>query len=326
MPAGIDPARWRRVRRAADAVRSLAVWTARDTLQDRVPSAAGGVAFFTLLSLPPALLVFLGGLGYVSDLLGPDVRDSVRDRIVEAASTFLTEETVRDAVLPFVDGFMGRGRSGLLSVGIVLTLWSASRATKAMIEAVVVAYDLEEQLRPGWKRRLIAYGLTLGGIAVAVVLLPVLVAGPRLGELVAEPLGLEDAFATAWRALYWPIVLAAGVAALTTFYHLALPWSTPWRRDLPGAGLAVIVWVLGGLGLRLYADIAIIGRESVVGPLGAPIVLLLWLYVTAFAVLLGGELNAEIEKRWPTIPIERPETASVPTPDDRSSGAGGRRS
>ena len=91
------------------------------------------------------------------------------------------------------------------------------------------------------------------------------------------------------------------VAVLTTLYHLGTPWSTPWVRDLPGALLALAGWLAGSLALRVYLAQSVTGEDSIYQSFAAPLaVLLLWLYVLGFAVLVGAELNAEIERAWPT--------------------------
>jgi membrane protein len=142
--------------------------------------------------------------------------------------------------------------------------------------------------------------MTTLGILGAVAVIPLVVAGPRLGAAIGRPLGLGEAFATLWRVGYWPGVGLLGFAVLTTFYHFAPSWRTPWRREVPGAVAALLVWLAGGAALRLYAIISIQGASAYRG-LAAPIVLLLWIYITALAVLVGAELNAEIERAYPTI-------------------------
>ena len=100
--------------------------------------------------------------------------------------------------------------------------------------------------------------------------------------------------------------------ALTWLYQVAPSWRTPWRRDLPGAVLAVGLWLLAGFGLRIYTStFATFTQGSTYAGLAAPLVLLLWVYVTAFALLLGAELNAEIEKAWPTIDRTPPDNKGV---------------
>lgn len=279
------------------AVPTLAARTVRGAMDDRVFGLGGEVAFFLLLSFPPALLAVLGGMAYVADALGPDVGDRIREQVLDVGGAFLTERAREELLRPAIDSILRQARPGVISLGIILTLWSASRATGRTMEAVNIAYDAQE-LRAGWKRRLLALVLTVAGMLTIVLVLPVLVAGPGLMAALAEPLGLGDALAAAWRFLYWPTVAVLGIALLATFFHVSTPWSTPWRRDLPGAALAAVSWIAGGVALRFYASRFVEG--SLFGPLAAPVVFLLWLYVLAVAVLMGAELNAEIEKAWPT--------------------------
>lgn len=290
---------------AAAAGRTLVVRTVRDSLEDRVTGLAAEVAFYALLSIPPLLLVFLGGLGYVAEAAGPEVAQEWRDSIVDGAAEVLSPETVEDTVEPLVDSLLARGRADILSIGAVLGLWTASRATKVVITAVTIAYDQPRQ-RTVWHRRGLAIGLTAGGIASSVVLFPLLVAGPRLLEGLAERAGLGSVSRVAAAAVYWPVVVALALLALTTLLHLAPPIRTPWLRDVPGAVLALVIWVVGAIGLRVYS-VWIATSDTTYGPFAAPIVLLLWLYVTSLAVLLGAELNAEIEKEWPHASGVRPE-------------------
>lgn len=276
---------------------SLARRIAKSAMEDRVGGLAAEAAFFLVLSFPPALLAVLGGIGYVGPLLGEGVVAEIRRQVLAVASTFLAGSATEDVVEPAVNSILREGSGGILSLGIVLTLWSASRATTRMIEAVAIAYDLEGR-RSAWRRRGLALLVTVIGMAALVVVLPVLVAGPRLLEAVRDSLGITDALASAWRFLYWPIVWVLATGMVAWFFHVAAPWRTPWRRDLPGAVLASVLWLALGIALRLYASEFISG--TLFGPLAAPIVFLLWLYVTALAVLLGAELNAEIERVWPS--------------------------
>lgn len=283
--------------RGLRALPTLAARTVRDSLQDRIFGLGAEVAFFFLLSFPPALLTILGTLGYVSQLLGEDVGAAMRDQVLAVAGSFLTQETMAETVRPLVDRLLAEGRADVASFGIVLTLWASSRATTRLMEAVAIAYD-EVDERSRWRRRLLSLGLTVGAIVALVLVIPILVAGPRLLDALSDPLGLTDVAAATWRFLYWPVVALLGVGMLALFYHLTTPLKTSWRRDLPGAFLAVVLWLLGGLGLRVYLGFAI--ESTTYGPLAAPIAILLWMYVTAIAVLLGAEVNAEFEKMWPT--------------------------
>ncbi len=274
--------------------RTLVVRTVRDAADDRIIGLAAEVAFFGVLSLPPLALVVLGSLGYVADLFGPDVSADLRTAIIDAAATFLSSSTVTDLIVPAVDGLLARGRLDLLTIGVVVAVWSASRAVRVVIDAITVAYD-RDPARTWWQRRLVALGVTVGGVVSIIVLLPLLVVGPQAGAGLVDSLGWGSAVGTMTRIFYWPVVALTGLVILTWVYHLVEP-ETPWRWELPGSILALLIWVTGSFGLRVYTGTFIEGDASAYLSVAAPLVVLLWVYVTAFAVLLGAELNAEVDK------------------------------
>jgi membrane protein len=281
--------------------------TVRDSLDDRLPGLAAEVAFFLLLSLPPMLLVALGVMSFLGTWLGQDAVNAVGDQLIEWAGAVLTSQTINDSVRPAVTSLLERGRIDVLSIGIVTTVWSASRASRIVITAVTVAYDLEDMRRTWWRRYGLGLALTVGGIVAVAILLPLLVLGPEFGAGLADRYGLARAFEITWRLLYWPVVIAVGMSLLAWVYNIIPPWKTPWVRDLPGAALALVAWGLGSFGLRVYGA-TFIGSDSAYRLVGAPLVVLLWVYVTSLAFLAGAELNAEIERMWPR--------ANVPFPTD----------
>lgn len=244
-----------------------------------------------MLSLPPLMLTVLGGIGYAAVEV-----DGVVEVIADLARQVLREQTVQQLVEPAVRRLLEDGQADVLSLGVVIALWSGSRATSTFITAVTIAYDIDDP-RPSWRRRLLAFVVTVAGALLGIVLLPALVLGPEL-LAVMTPRALQVLDPVAM-TLYWLAVGLAAAAMLAAFYHVAVPCHTPWRRDFPGALLAMAVWMGGSYGLRYYADFTIRADGSVYTGIAAPLVILLWLYVAAFAVLLGAELNAEIEKLWP---------------------------
>lgn len=280
--------------------RRLAVRTAFDSLDDHLPGLAAEMAFFVVLSLPPLLLAVLGSVGFVVGDLPASELNRLQSQILSFFSTFLAESTVNDVLRTPVENLLREGRSDILSVGIVLTLWSASRAANVLLRTVTTAYDLEDR-RAGWKRRLLAFGITLVGTVLAIVVIPLLVVGPRLLSSALEAVGFGTELVRFWGVVYWGGVVVLAVCALTWLYHVAPGWYTPWRRDLPGAVLALVVWLLVSWGLRVYvAELAGFAADDAFRGLAAPLVLLLWVYVSAIAVLLGAEMNAEIERLWPS--------------------------
>lgn len=279
--------------------RRLTVRTISDALDDRVPGMAAEMAFYVVLSLPPLLLVILGSVGFVVGGLPEADIVEIETSIIGALETFLTPETVQDVLAEPIAQLLREGRRDVLSIGIVLTLWSASRSTNVLIRTVIIAYDLEDH-RPVWKRRFLALALTLAGIALAIVILPLLVIGPDVARELFSLVGLAPDITAAWPVVYWGSVVIVGLAALTWVYHVAPGWWTPWRRDLPGAILALVLWVGASVVIRVYvAEFAGFSTDDTFRGLAAPLVLLLWVYASGIAVLLGAELNAEIERLRP---------------------------
>lgn len=293
-----EPGSEGRFRRWIEDGATVAARTVRDSLKDRLPGLAAEVAFYLLLSLPPLLLVGLGAVGYIGELFGPDVVEATRQRIIEGASAVLTSTTIDDIVRPAVNNLLAQGRADILSIGAVLALWSGSRALRVIVQAVTIAYDLEDH-RSWWQHRLLGLGLTLAGVLILAALLPLLVVGPEAGEGLALRFGLARLFEVLWQVLYYPVVIAFGLSLLSWVYHIVPPRRTAWLRDLPGAVLAFVIWLAGSYVLRLYAT-EFVDPGSPYTYVGTPLAMLLWIYLSAVALLVGAELNAEIEKMWPT--------------------------
>lgn len=271
----------------------------RGSLDHRINGLAAEVAFFALFALPPSLLALFSAIGFVSDYVGPEATSRVRAELLVNAERFLTPDTVNALIAPTIDELLKGGRADLISIGVVFALWSASRAADALLASLHIAYAIDERLSI-WKRRGLALLYTLVAVVWGAVILPLLVMGPDLGRALTRPLGLESTIDLVWGALYWPVILAAVLVTLTAVYHFALPWRTPFLRDLPGSILALVVWVGGTAALRAYVR-WVVASSPIYGSLAAPMIVLLWLYFTAFGVLVGAELNAAIESIWPTV-------------------------
>jgi membrane protein len=279
--------------------RAMLVHIYKGAFDHRINGLAAEVAFFALFSLPPALLALFSAIGFVSEYVGPEATSRVRAELLVNAERFLTPDTVASVIAPTIDELLKGGRADLLSIGVVFALWSASRAADTLLAALHIAYAIDERLSI-WKRRGLALLYTLVAVLWGAVILPLLVMGPDLGRALTRPLGLDSIFEPIWGLLYWPVLLGAVLVTLTAVYHFALPWRTPFLRDLPGSILALLLWVGGTAALRAYGR-WVVESSPIYGSLASPMIVLVWLYFTAFGVLMGAELNAAIESVFPTV-------------------------
>jgi membrane protein len=287
----------------------LIVRTVDGSMGDRLPGLAAEIAFWVLLSLPALLLAALAAASAAGGVGDGDWQQQFVNRTVEVSRVVLTESTIDRFLRPGLNLLIGdEGGVAIASFAFVATVWTASRAVRVVLTALAIAYD-RRGVRKAWVDRALGFAITVGGLLSGLVLMPLLLAGPNFGDQLViwigqDPVGLADL----WRVVYWPAMVVAVTFAIAALYHLGVPGYTPWRRDLPGAVVATSVWLLGSVGLRLYGT-WILDGDSVYGPLAGPIVALLWVWVTGFAVLVGAELNAAIDAEWPL--DEQP-----PTPDD----------
>ncbi len=276
---------------------TLVVRTARGAIADRIPGLAAELAFWVLLSLPALLLTAIAALSLVAGE-GGGWRDELIDRITEVASVALSAQAVDEVLRPVLDRLVADTTISVVSIAFLTTLWTASRAVKVVLVTIAITYGREEPT--GFGHRLLGLALTLVGLLVGLVVAPLLILGPRFGEQLVTVPGVDgELLAAAWRIGYWPAVLVLATAALASLYHLGAPWHTRWLRDVPGAVLATALWLAGSAALRLYGT-WILDSDSAYGPLAGPLVGLLWIWLTGFAVLIGAELNAQVEHLWPT--------------------------
>jgi membrane protein len=277
---------------ALESLARLLVETIRICLRYRVTGLASEAGFFALLSLPPLVLGLFGGVGYVGRWLGEDTVETVRAAIDQYASRFLTDDIISRTLAPTVDDVFQDGRFDLISVGFVLSLWSGSRALNVLVDTVSIMYG-QSGVRGIVPTRALSFSLYVVALLVGVVTIPLVLIGPTLlGEFL--PPGWD-----VLTLLYWPVVSLLVIAAFTSLYHVSTPLRSPWTRDIPGAVLTLLIWVVASFAVR-GSIAASLGGTSIYGPLSAPIVLLIWLYMLAIAVLIGAALNAAIRNLWPS--------------------------
>jgi membrane protein len=260
--------------------------------KDRVLGLAAEAGFWQLLSLPPLLLAVLGTIGYLGSLTGHTAVDRIENTILQAASHLLTTDTVQKSVKPTIDSILRKGRPDVISIGFIASLWSGSTAMATYVNTITIAYG-ERDARGAVKSRLLALRLYVLQVISGVILLPALVLGPtEIDRLLGKR-------TTPWvhhavTLAYWPIAGILSLVILASLYHMSVPHRRRWRSALPGAVFALIIWYLGSWGLREYVGF-VFNRTIAYGALAAPVAVLLFLYVTALAVLLGAELNATLD-------------------------------
>jgi membrane protein len=185
-------------------------------------------------------------------------------------------------------------RGTLISFGVLGTLWTASGGFSAAIEALDIAYEVEEG-RPFWVTRPLAVGLTLLVGLLLLIALGVMIVGPQFGTWLADRANLSWLLAKAWPYIHWTVAVLFTVLAVEALYFLAPNVKQRFWATLPGAVLAVGCWIGLSYGLGIYFR-SFAHFNKTYGAMGAVIALMVWLYWTSFAMLVGAELNCELAK------------------------------
>ncbi|MDQ1659446.1 MAG: rane protein [Cryptosporangiaceae bacterium] len=283
--------------------RDVAVATARQAWNDRILGLSAEAAFWQLLSLPPLLLGVLGLLGYAGGWAGHAMTSRIENHLLHLAGQALQPAMVDEVVRPMLGEVLQHGRGGVATASFVLALWAGSSATSTFVNTTTIAYG-QRDLRGALRSRLFALWIYVCVLTVSMVAGPLLILGP--GALVrAVPPRWQDEASGVVHAVYWPVMAVILFAALSAFYHVVTPVRLRWRRAVPGAALALVLFLLLCYLLQLYIA-AVADRLLVFSTLAAPILALLYFFVFALTVLLGAELNATLERRWPRGPKARP--------------------
>ena len=289
------------------------VWN--EVQEDDVFGRAAQLSYYFLLALFPLLLFLTSMLGLIADENG-ELRRSLFEylgSVLPVEASDLISKTVNDVT-------QGSG-GGKLSFGILATLWAASNGMGAILEALNVAYEVKET-RPWWRARIVAIGLTF---ALALLILSALVLvlyGHDIAEAVAGSFGLGRAFELGWKVLQWPIVLAFVLFAFALIYYFAPDLhDQDWKWVSPGAVLGVALWLLVSFGFRTYLQY-FNSYSATYGSLGAVIILMLWFYFTGLAILVGGEINSEVENEMARRGAPDAKEKGEKAPDDGKAEAG----
>jgi membrane protein len=276
------------------AVRGVLAQTYGDVVRNHTLQMAAALSYYFVLSFFPAMILLSAVVTYlpVPDLFGQVL--SLLSRFIPPDSMGLVRRVLADVVTP--------NRGTFLSFGILGTLWTASGGFAAAIEALNVAYDVHDD-RPFWKTRPLAVGLAfiIGGLLL--LALAVMIVGPRFGGWLAGRVHLSSLFVFLWPSIHWSVAVAFTILAVEALYFLAPNVKQRFLATLPGAAVAVGCWIglsyLLGVYFRHFAHF-----NKTYGTMGAAIALMVWLYWTGFAMLLGAELNSELAKISPKGAVE----------------------
>jgi membrane protein len=269
----------------------LNVW--RETSEDNVFGGAAQLAYYFLLALFPMLIFLTSLVGFL-----PGLQENILSALGKAApadAMRLVQETLTDVI--------SNRSGGLLSFGVLGTLWAASSGVESLIGTLNVAYEAKEE-RSFWKVRLIALALTLSFALLVITGAALLMFGHKLSDWLGELLGFGTVISLIASIAGYVIGLTLLFLGIQVLYYFGPNVKQAWKWITPGAVFAVIAILLGSVLFSLYLRIAP-SNSATYGSLGAVISLMLWLYLIGLALLVGGEINSEIDKSLGTPPVEK---------------------
>jgi membrane protein len=252
---------------------------------------AAQVAYSSLFSLFPFLLFLRGLTAYIPGArqLGDMLLAGLRDLVTENSRLYqIVEQSVFEEI--------GARSAALLSIGVVLTLWSASGAVMTLIKAVNLAYGLEET-RSWFKRRPMAAATAIAGAALLPAGVLLLVFGSWIGEQIGKNLGYDSLLHLLWIGLRWPVVFVLLVSGLGLFFYVAPSKRQRWFGVLPGALFSVAAIIGTSVGLSWFLSQSVFQvRWLTYGVIGTAIVLLFWAFLIGLMILVGAEINAAVQR------------------------------
>jgi membrane protein len=293
------------------------VWS--EVNEDDIFGRSAQLSYYFLLALFPLLLFITAVLGQFADA-GSELRQTLLNllgSVVPQEAGDLIQETINK-----VEEGSGGGK---ISFGILATLWAASNGMTAICQTLNIAYEVEET-RPWWKVRLVSLGLTVALAVLILSALTLMLFGGHIADYIAASFSFGQVFTWGWKILQWPVVLLFVLVAFGLIYYLAPDVrERRWHWVSPGTGVAVVLWLVVSFAFRTYLGY-FNSYNATYGSLGAVIILMLWFYFTGAAILIGGEVNSEIELATTGKPEKQidPSTAKPSSPTDpgrQTSGA-----
>ncbi len=295
-PADAPRGSWLAFRSGIGAIHNLPLsWkelgrrTFKSILSDNLLDLAAQQAYYFFFALFPAILTIISIASFfpIANLVGESIT---------LLGRFAPGDVLR-IITDQMEKISSSNHGGVLTFAFVLTLWSTSGAMVSIITTLNAAYGITEG-RPLWKVRLTALALTMGMSVFIVLSMALVLAGPAVGEHLAGSLHLGGAFKWTWWILQWPVVFALVATGIGVVYYFAPDAEQDWAWITPGSIFATLLWVVVSLAFKLY--ITYFGSyNETYGTLGAFVVLLTWFYLSGLSILIGAEMNAEIEHASP---------------------------
>jgi membrane protein len=263
--------------------------TVKETQADNGLGLAAQLAYYFFLALFPALLFLISLASFMpaGDLVG---------RIVPLLQGVAPQQVI-DIIREQLRQIGDSGQTGLLTFGVAAALWSSSAAMVAVLDALNRAYGIDDA-RSWWRQRLTAILLTVGVSVFILVSATLVLAGPQLAEYLGRQVGYGSAFEWTWKVAQWPFVFILVATGIGLIYYFAPDAEQDFVWITPGSLLATVLWLVGSLGFRLYVVNFGSYNESY-GAVGGVMVLMLWLYLSGLVIIVGAEMNAEIEHASP---------------------------
>jgi membrane protein len=263
--------------------------TVREFIRDDALGLAAQLAFYLILAIFPFILfcvAILDAFSSASPQFVTELFDYLKRLLPEQVFGLIqtyTERTLRNEDTA----------PGLLSVGILGTIWAASGAFAALINALNRAYDVQET-RPFWKVRGIAILMMLGLSALILIGVLLLVAGPSIGRTLAEVFTLGDEFMVAWNIVRWPAAFLFMIVTVALLFYFAPDANQPFRWITPGGFVGIVLWVIASVVFNLYLSSDFNTYNKIYGSIGTVIILLLYLYISSLTILFGATINATL--------------------------------
>ncbi len=292
------PRRWYAFAVQTGEIKSVIGGVWNDIRNNHLMAMAAALAYYLVLSLFPALIVVATVVAFLPI-------PNLFDQILTVVGRAIPADSM-GMVRRILTHVMNARQGGLLSIGVLGTLWSISSGFTMMIEALNVAYNVPET-RPMWRTRLLSVYLALVTGTLLTVSLGVMLVGPHFGAWLTEHTSLGRYFAIIWPYLQWTVSTLFTVVSVEAIYFLAPNVKQRFTSTLPGATFAIVAWLALSYALGLYFR-SFANFKATYGVLGGAICMMVWFYWTALAMLIGAELNWEIlQVRGETrLPLKEP--------------------